>query len=128
VPTFAGAADHTLFNGTENRAACTDQHSLLRIRIGGFDDIECSIDDDKRKGCFLVNFALEIAPHDRKLRASPANSLARLGFLQKVKKGRPRAGRNPPAGTDAGDVSRLLLGVLLSIRVLARSNPNRTLL
>ena len=33
-----------------------------------------------------------------------------------------------PSGVDANDTARLLLGVLLGIRVLARSTPNRSLL
>src|SRR5258708_256915 len=39
-----------------------------------------------------------------------------------------RADGTAPRGVDPNDTARLLLGVLLGIRVLARSAPNRSLL
>jgi TetR/AcrR family transcriptional repressor of nem operon len=75
-----------------------------------------------------VNSALEIAPHDCELGAVIAERLGEIeGFFRKCIKG-AQADGTAPSAVDAKDVARLFLGVLLGIRVLARSNPDRSLL
>jgi TetR/AcrR family transcriptional repressor of nem operon len=90
--------------------------------------IERSVNDEQRKGCMLVNTALELAPHDREFKRTVARALEQVEmfFLNHV-----RAGQS--AGTitlkhSAEDLARLLMSVLLGIRVLSRSRPERTLL
>ena len=74
------------------------------------------------------SLALEIAPHDCELGAVIAERLGEIeGFFRKCIKG-AQADGTAPGGIDAKDVARLFLGVLLGIRVLARSNPDRSLL
>jgi TetR/AcrR family transcriptional repressor of nem operon len=94
-----------------------------------FDEIiERSLKDRARRGCLLINSALEVAPHDRKLGVEIAQ---RLTEIEKFFRSRIDAGRadgSIPARVDADNVARLLLGILLGIRVLARSRPERTLL
>jgi len=92
------------------------------------DVVERSVTDRARGGCLLINSALEIAPHDPELGAEIAKRLAEIeGFFR----------RSINAGQTSGAISRklnpidgarLLLGVLLGIRVLARSRPERALL
>ena len=55
-----------------------------------FDDIlRCSLGDRDRKGCMVVNSALEMAPHDSEFREVIAGSLKRIEsfFLACVEKG-----------------------------------------
>ena len=94
-----------------------------------FDEIiERSLADRARRGCLLINSALEVAPHDRKLGVEIA---ARLDEIETFFRGLIAAGHRDgsiPRRVDATDTARLLLGVLLGIRVLSRSKPDRKLL
>ena len=90
--------------------------------------IERSVDDRERRGCFLINSALEVAPHDKKLGKLIADRLAEIeGFFHRSIKAAQLDGTIPEERV-AIDIARLLLGVLLGIRVLARSKPERALL
>ena len=90
--------------------------------------IERSVNDRERRGCFLINSALEVAPHDRELSALIADRLAEIeAFFHRSIKAAQGEGA-VPRDRVAKDLARLLLGVLLGIRVLARSKPERALL
>ena len=90
--------------------------------------IRHSVNDPERRGCFLINSALEVAPHDRKLRAFVADRFAEIeSFFRRSIKAAQAEG-TVPQNRAAKDLARLLLGVLLGIRVLARSKPQRALL
>jgi TetR/AcrR family transcriptional regulator, transcriptional repressor for nem operon len=90
--------------------------------------IERSVNDCERRGCFLINSALEVAPHDRELGALIADRLAEIEafFYRSIKTAQAEGA--VPRDSVAKDLARLLLGVLLGIRVLARSKPERALL
>jgi TetR/AcrR family transcriptional repressor of nem operon len=87
-----------------------------------------SLNDQERRGCFLINSALEVAPHDRKLGILIADRLAEIeAFFHRLIKAAQAQGEVPrDRGTK--DLARLLLGVVLGIRVLARAKPERALL
>jgi TetR/AcrR family transcriptional regulator, transcriptional repressor for nem operon len=90
--------------------------------------IECSMSDAERKGCMVVNSALEVAPHDPEFRRVIAGVLTQVeAFFRRCVDAGQRDGtiakRRP-----ANDLARLLLGALLGIRVLARARPERELL
>jgi len=90
--------------------------------------VERSLDDSDRRGCLLVNSALEIAPHDPELGAEIAARLGEIeGFLFRAVSAAQEEGSVPPE-RDPADLARLLLGVILGVRVLARSKPQRDLL
>ena len=90
--------------------------------------VERSLDDLDRRGCLLVNSALEIAPHDAELGAAIAARLGEIeAFFRRTVTAAQADGSVPP-GRDPADLARLLLGVTLGVRVLARSNPQRELL
>jgi TetR/AcrR family transcriptional regulator, transcriptional repressor for nem operon len=90
--------------------------------------IERSLSDPERRGCLLINSALEVAPHDRELGALIADCLAEIeAFFRRSIKAAQKQGAVRP-DLVAKDVARLLLGVLLGIRVLARTRPERALL
>jgi TetR/AcrR family transcriptional regulator, transcriptional repressor for nem operon len=90
--------------------------------------IDHSINDRRRKGCFLVNSALEVAPHNVKCGAVIAAQFDDIEafFLRCILAGQADKGISPDI--EASDVARLLLGVLLGIRVLARTKPDRQIL
>ena len=90
--------------------------------------IRHSVNDPERRGCFLINSALEVAPHDRELRVFVADRFAEIeSFFRRSIKAAQAEG-TVPQNRAAKDLARLLLGVLLGIRVLARSKPERALL
>jgi TetR/AcrR family transcriptional regulator, transcriptional repressor for nem operon len=87
-----------------------------------------SVKDRQRKGCFLVNSALEIAPHDAHCRTMIAAQFAGIeGFFQRcVTAGQDDGTVSKAVNPD--DIARLFLSVLLGIRVMARTNPRREVL
>jgi TetR/AcrR family transcriptional regulator, transcriptional repressor for nem operon len=90
--------------------------------------VERSLDAHDRRGCLLVNSALEIAPHDPELGAEVAARLGEIeAFLRRAITA-AQADCSVPSDRHPADLARLLLGVTLGVRVLARSNPQRELL
>ncbi len=90
--------------------------------------IDRSITDRKRKGCFLVNSALDVAPHQAEFCALITEQFDEITDFFKRCILAAQADETAPRNVDADDAARLLLGLLLGIRVLARSNPSRRLL
>ena len=81
-----------------------------------------------RRGCLLVNTALEAAPDDPELRQEVAARLAEIeAFFRRSVTAAQRDGSIPPGRTPE-DLARLMLGVTLGLRVLARSTPEREFL
>jgi len=90
--------------------------------------IDRSVRDKDRKGCMLVNSALEVAPHDPQFQASIAEVLVKVEafFRRRVAAGQQTGGISTAHSAD--DLARTLLGIHLGIRVLARTRPERALL
>ena len=90
--------------------------------------LQRSLADRERKGCLLVNTALELAPHDPELRRAVAGVLRRIEdfFRERVAAGQADGtfARRLPAET----LARHLLGVQMGLRVLARVRPERAVL
>ncbi|WP_087003339.1 TetR/AcrR family transcriptional regulator [Rhizobium sullae] len=101
-----------------------------REAIGAFfnEIIERSLSDTKRKGCMLVNSALEVAPHDDEFQRVVAQVLVQVEafFRRCVERGQKEGSIN--RSPNASDMAGTLLGTLLGIRVLARTRPERDLL
>jgi TetR/AcrR family transcriptional regulator, transcriptional repressor for nem operon len=90
--------------------------------------VERSVADRERCGCFLINSAIEVAPHDAELGEEIARRLGEVeDFFYRCVKAGQKDGSISRA-RKARDLARLLLGVLMGIRVLARARPDRTLL
>jgi TetR/AcrR family transcriptional regulator, transcriptional repressor for nem operon len=86
------------------------------------------VNDRERRGCFLVNSALEVAPHDKKLGGLIADRLGELeAFFERLIR-KAQAEGSVPRQRAAKDLARLLLGLVLGIRVLARVRPERAFL
>ena len=94
-----------------------------------FEDIlRRSLSDRERKGCMIVNCALEMAPHDKEFRETIVETLERLEafFLNCVERG--QADGTITSAVPAVGLAQHLLGVLMGVRVLARVRPERSLL
>lgn len=84
--------------------------------------------DKSRRGCFLINSALDVAPHDAVQRRVITKHLreVRAFFMRGLLSSRGPSAR-PGHATIEADADHLL-AVLIGIRVLARSRPERELL
>lgn len=87
-----------------------------------------SLGDRDRKGCMLVNAALDMAPHDPEFRKAVAEVLVRIEafFCNRIKAG--QADGTITRELQAEVLGRHLLCVLTGLRVLARVRPERSLL
>jgi len=84
--------------------------------------------DAERAGCFLVNTALDMAPHDEEVERTVAVGFrqAETFFRTTIERGQEIG--EIPGKVDAAETSRALLGLMIGMRVLARSLPDRSLL
>ena len=127
---YCKALTHYLENSFGERVMRLESTLAPRQAVEMFfvEIIDRSMDDAQRRGCMMVNSALEAAPHDPDAQAIVDDFLARAEhfFLRCVEAGQ-RDG-TISCSQPAEDLSRLLLGVLLGIRVLARAKPQRVLL
>lgn len=127
---YQQALNHYLDQTVRDRVSRLEASLPPREAIARFFDevIARSLCDRQRRGCMLVNTALELAPHDADFRRVVANELKQIeAFFQRcIHAG--QLSRVIPADQPADDMARLLLSVLLGIRVLARSRPQRVLL
>jgi TetR/AcrR family transcriptional regulator, transcriptional repressor for nem operon len=126
---FRRALDHYLDEARRRRDALEDAlppKEAIRQFLAGA--VERSLQDDERRGCFLVNSALEVAPRDSELGAHIAGCLGELeAFFARTLR-RAQADGSVPAPRDPDDLARLLLAVIIGIGVLARARPERALL
>lgn len=90
--------------------------------------VDRSVSDPDRRGCMIVNSALEVSPHDAEMREVIASYLGELEsfFRRCVERG--QADGDIDKTLAARDVARLCLGIVLGLRVAARSRPERALL
>lgn len=127
---FRRSLDHYIANSFGDRARRLEGELPPLEALEAFfsEVIERSISDKERKGCMLVNSALELAPHDKEFRKVVAGVLGEVeAFFRRCVAAGQALGKITTAQS-AEDLARLLLGVLLGIRVLARSRPERELL
>jgi len=90
--------------------------------------VERSIADKARRGCMLVNTGLEVAPHDPEFRKMVAREFS---FIEEFFRSRIEAGQASGAlrsDVPAAELAKMLLGLVLGLRVLARSRPQRSVL
>ena len=91
-------------------------------------NVEEVLADGLHKGCFVVNTALEVAPHDQDFRDVVTEV---FNEIEKSVRDCVAAGQQDGSiltSQPAADIARLALGTILGIRVLARTNPDRELL
>ncbi len=127
---FVAALERYADRSSRERLARLEATGRPRQAIEAFlaEVIERSLKDPARKGCLFVNASLDVTPDDPEMAEVVAGYLEeiRAFFQRNIEVGR-RTGQMPRA-IDAEEVSAHLLGVLLGIRVLARTRPERALL
>jgi TetR/AcrR family transcriptional repressor of nem operon len=127
---FRRSLDYYIQHSVEERSARAEmQFSPLQVIRSFFEEvIAFSLDDPQRKGCMMVNSALEVAPHDPEVRQVIADLLvkAEAGLRRCIEAG--QACGEIADAQPAEDLARHLLSLVLGIRVLARVRPERALL
>jgi len=127
---YLRALDHYLNQSVRDRIARLEGSLPPYQAIAAFlsEVVERSLRDKQHRGCLLVNCALEVAPHDHELRGAIAAELGEIeGFFRRCVIAGQREGTITVACA-AEDAAKLLLGVLLGIRVLARTRCQRKVL
>ena len=126
---YRAALDHYVERSIGARIGCC-QALPPRDAIASFfeDIVSRSVADGERKGCMLVNSALELAPHDEEFRQIVANALDRIEAFFRAAIERGQRDHSIATRTDPAVLARHFLGVLMGIRVLARVRPERALL
>ena len=121
--------NHYIERSVADRIRRCEALPLFRA-IGAFFEeiVKRSLNDRDRKGCMLVNAALDVAPHDPAFREVVAEVLVSIEafFLACVRAG--QADGTVTRSLSAETLAQNLLGVLMGIRVLARVRPERALL
>ncbi|MDQ0392745.1 TetR/AcrR family transcriptional regulator [Labrys monachus] len=125
---YRRALDFYIENSFGDRVRRFEGRLAPRQAIGAFfDEIVERSCDAGRRGCMLVNSALEVAPHDPEFQHAVADVLMRIeAFFRRCVEAGQKDGTITSAQS-AEDLGRLLMGVLLGIRVLARARPDRDL-
>lgn len=87
--------------------------------------VERSLGDSDRKGCLLINSALDVAPHDAEIGAVVSGYLDEIrAFFRRNLQAARKVGQ-VPRKIDADSVATHLLGIIAGIRVLARTGAQR---
>jgi TetR/AcrR family transcriptional repressor of nem operon len=124
---FARVLERYADRSTRERIARLDAGHRPREAIRAFlaEVIDRSLKDRDCKGCLLVNSALDVAPHDAELGRAVTTYLEEIrAFFRRNVEAMIEAGQ-APRGTDAETLSIHLLGVLMGMRVLARTGARR---
>jgi len=120
---------HYLAQTVRDRVARLDKLPPAQAIRGFFDEIiERSVDDEQRRGCMLINAALELAPYDPEFRQLVAKEMV---FIESFFRRCIEAGQQDGSiahSRPAADLATALLSVLIGIRVLARTRPQRDVL
>jgi TetR/AcrR family transcriptional regulator, transcriptional repressor for nem operon len=126
---YRRSLDHYLDRSVRERVGRLGQLPPAEaIRAFFTEIVERSLADRRRRGCMLVNAALEPAPQDAPFRKLVAQELA---FIEAFFRACVAAGKREGTITSArsaDDLASHLLSVLLGLRVLARVWPERRVL
>ena len=120
---------HYLAQTVRDRVARLEkQPPTTAIRTFFNEIIERSVNDEQRRGCMLVNAALELAPYDPEFQQLVAEEMIFIEafFCRCVEAGQKNG--SIANARPADEMAKLLLSVLLGIRVLARTRPQREVL
>jgi TetR/AcrR family transcriptional regulator, transcriptional repressor for nem operon len=127
---FLRALDRYLDGTMRERIARLERSQAPKDAVKAFIDeiVERSVNDPEQRGCMLINAAAEFDPRDPDLGEEIAARLNELqGFFRRMI-ARAREDGSVRRDRDPSELSRLMLGVVVAIRVLARVRPQRPLL
>ena len=131
---------HTLFLDTLRRYDIVYRRAEVAKRVklasprqailGLFQDaVTVVVDQGARNGCFLINTALELSPHDREVAEVVRKAFTHMEqqfFRKMIEKG--RAIGEIAKSVVPAQTARALLGLIIGLVVLSRSRPERLLL
>ena len=126
---YRRALAHYLETSVRDRVFRLEQLPPFPAIRAFFDEvIERSMTDKQRRGCMLVNAALELAPYDAEFQKVVSQEMVFIEtfFRRRIAAGQ-KDGTISPARPPA-ELAKVLLSVLLGIRVLARTRPQRAVL
>jgi len=109
--------------------ALTHAHGPRGGILAAFEEaIAAAIEGGSRKGCLLVNTALELSPHDEEISGIVRECLIEMEtfFRDMIRQGQVQG--EIPAHIDALDTARSLLSLFVAIRVFSRSRPEESLM
>lgn len=87
--------------------------------------IEAALGDPDRMGCFVINTAIELGPHDPEIAAIVAGYLSEVeAFFRRNFEAAQRAGETDHSVSPA-DAARSFSTLMFGLRVLARTRPDR---
>jgi len=126
---YRQALGHYLEQTVRERVARLEQLPPFPAIRTFFDEIvERSVTDKQRRGCMLVNSALELAPYDPEFQKLVAQEMIFIeAFFRRCIEAGQKYG-TISAIRPGAELAKLLLSVLLGIRVLARTRPERAVL
>jgi TetR/AcrR family transcriptional repressor of nem operon len=123
------ALDFYIDLSVRDRIARLERLEPLEALTAFFDEIVSrSVADKQRRGCMLVNAALEVTPEDTELRALVAKQTGRIEDFFKRCIVAGQANGSVDRARSAEDLAKTLLSVLFGLRVLARIRPQRDVL
>jgi TetR/AcrR family transcriptional repressor of nem operon len=105
------------------RSCLTDQPSVKTAIRRLFEQVAAEPDDRKRRGCLLVNSAVELAPHDReaaRIVTASQRATERL-FRRALELARDRG--ELPRDRDLTALARYLVSAVQGLRVTAKADP-----
>ena len=105
-----------------------DHSGKAAIQTFFADLVARSLSDPERRGCFIVNSAMEVGPRDNELQARISGYLAEFEQFFRRCLDAGLADGDIPNTISPEDVARHLLAVGFGVRVLARVCPDRSLL
>lgn len=126
---YSRALDHYVTQRFVDRVQRVSQLPPRQAITAFFDEIiEHSVNDPQRKGCLMVNSAMELAPHDVGFQQAIAATLTQIeAFFARTALAGQQDGSIAITHC-AEDLGRSLLALLMGLRVLARARPERELL
>jgi TetR/AcrR family transcriptional repressor of nem operon len=127
---YRRALDRYVDQSFQDRVRRFEEHLPPREAIGAFFDeiVTRSLTDQGRKGCMLVNAALEMPVHDPATQAAITEVVNQIEAFFRRRVAAGQADGTIASAETPEDLARLLLGALIGIRVLARVRPERELL
>ena len=124
---FAKSLERYCTRSTRERIARLEAAHPPREALEHFfaEIIDKTASDADRRGCFLVNSALDVAPHDPELGQTIGGYLDELKAFYRRVVSRGQSEGSISGDIDAEEMSSLLLAMLVGIRVLARVGADR---